>query len=368
MIAKLLRLDAHRAAAHTAAMQDPIHAVAAATHPDPYPWYARMRQEAPLAWDANLGLWVATGAAAVLSALAHPQLRVRPPDEPVPRALAGTLAGDVFARLVRMTDGDFHRAHKPQVEVAARQWDRAAVAAAATAAAEDLCRRTEPNALLSAVPVQAMARLLGVPQALHDATVLWVTQFTQGIAPGAGEDAVALADAAARGLMAQGEAEGLDPVRSANRIAFMQQALDATAGLVGNTLLALRRDPSLAHAAMDDVVDETARWDAPVQNTRRFAAVDLDLCGQRIRTGEGLLLVLASANRDHAFHPSPDAFTPGRAALRNAAFGSGAHACPGERIANAIATAAVPPLVPVYGRLRHTGYRPLPNARIPVFA
>ena len=36
--------------------------------------------------------------------------RVRPPAEPVPRALAGSAAGSVFGRLVRMNDGDAHAA------------------------------------------------------------------------------------------------------------------------------------------------------------------------------------------------------------------------------------------------------------------
>jgi len=52
-------------------------------------------------------------------------------------------------------------------------------------------------------------------------------------------------------------------------------------------------------------------------------------------------------------------------------FGAGAHACPGERIALQIATTALgtlqslAPLASTFGALR--GYRPLPNARIPVF-
>ncbi len=53
-------------------------------------------------------------------------------------------------------------------------------------------------------------------------------------------------------------------------------------------------------------------------------------------------------------------------------FGGGAHACPGERIALQVATSAlrtlqsIAPLAPALGAVR--GYRPLPNARIPVFS
>ena len=63
-----------------------------------------------------------------------------------------------------------------------------------------------------------------------DATTRWVQEFVQGIAPQASAETIARANEAAIQLMAQGEAQGLDAVQSANRIAMMQQSLDATAG------------------------------------------------------------------------------------------------------------------------------------------
>ncbi|MDP3829255.1 MAG: cytochrome P450, partial [Polaromonas sp.] len=112
----LFPLDAVRDAAF------PRDAVEAVTHPDPFPFYRLLRQERPLFFDRHLGLWVASSHAAVSAALAHPALRVRPPAEPVPPALQGRAAGEVFAQLVRMTDGSFHAVHKPDVERVARRW------------------------------------------------------------------------------------------------------------------------------------------------------------------------------------------------------------------------------------------------------
>ena len=57
-------------------------------------------------------------------------------------------------------------------------------------------------------------------------------------ASGAKEDVVEKADTAARLLMAQGEQQGLTPVQAANRIALVQQSLDATSGLIGNAIVA----------------------------------------------------------------------------------------------------------------------------------
>jgi cytochrome P450 len=241
----------------------------------------------------------------------------------------------------------------------------------------DLAARVDANALLTTLPVQAMARLLRVPAGLLDATTRWVEAFVQGIAPHASPEAIARANEAAIQLMAQGESQGLDAVKSANRIAMMQQALDATAGLVGNTVRLLRDRPQLVAGAPSPenwraIVAEVARWDAPVQNTRRFAAADLSLGGQEIAQGQGVLVLLASANRDQALNTNPDVFDPARIERRSMSFGAGPHGCPGEAIAIEIAAAGIEalhaarPLDELFGPC--TGFRPLANARIPVFA
>lgn len=326
-------------------MDDPRSVLAAPSHPSPYAWYARL---APIAFDAGIGLWVAAAPDLVAQALAHGSLRVRPSSEPVPKALLGRPTGEVFARLVRMTDGDFHARHRPDVTAAAGRIERSAVEAAAAAATRDLAARTAPDAWLSAIPVQAVARVLGVPPPELDRTVAWVHDFTRGIAAGATPAELDRSDAAVAGLLAQ--ADALEPAAAANRIAFMQQALDATAGLIGNGIVAWQARP--ASLAGTQFIEDVARKDPAVHNTRRFAAANLVLGDARIAAGQGLVLLLANP----------------QARLQ---FGGGAHACPGERIALAIAASALRTLEEI-GTLRQVaaprGYRPLPNARIPVFA
>jgi cytochrome P450 len=355
---------------------EPRDAIAAVVHPDPYPYYARLRREKPLYYDAALGLWVASSYRAVKAALEHPALRVRPPAEPVPKALAGTPVGDVFAQLVRMNDGEFHRQHRPGVDQAARRISMEQVAQAAEQATQDLVHRCDTNAFLSAVPVQTMARLLGVPTESLDRTVACVEAFVQGIGANAPAQVIVRANEAVRELMGEGEAQGLDGVRSANRIAFMQQSLDATAGLLGNAALLLRRRPELLAAPAPlaqwrSFAAEVARWDSPVQNTRRFAAEDADLAGEKVLKGQGVLVVLASANRDEALNADPDRFDLERIDRRSMSFGSGPHGCPGEAIAVEIAAVALRTVAADGHRdffAGHSGFRPLANARIPTFA
>ena len=61
-----------------AALDQPANAIAAVTHPDPYPYYAELVASRPLHRDDSLGLWVAASAASV-TRRAHKRPVLRPP-------------------------------------------------------------------------------------------------------------------------------------------------------------------------------------------------------------------------------------------------------------------------------------------------
>ena len=94
-------------------LPQPGNPIAAVTHACPYPYYRQLREQRPLYFDEGLKLWVASSHAVIDEAFRGVALRVRPPAAPVPHALLGSAAGEVFAQLVRMNDGAFHAAHKP---------------------------------------------------------------------------------------------------------------------------------------------------------------------------------------------------------------------------------------------------------------
>jgi cytochrome P450 len=356
----------------------PDNAIEAVRHPDPYPYYRRLREQQPLFFDPSLGLWVASSAAAVQAALAQDGLRVRPAHEPVPTALLGTAAAEVFALLVRMNDGPFHATHKPEVIVAAEAVRLHQVAELAADMAQALCQTKAPNELLRQLPVRVTASALGVPDDRLDDVTRWTEAFTRGIAAGASPSAIEQADEAAAALLDYWQQRGYRPVQAAHRIGLAQQSLDATAGLLGNTVVLLLNRPELAthlmlsQASARELVAEVARWDAPIQNTRRFAARPLRLLDQRVEQGQGVLLVLASANRDEALNERPDEFDAHRHSRRSLTFGASAHACPADKLAIEIVAASARS-ISARGRFdsyfRPCGaYVPLPNARIPLFA
>src|SRR3954469_22080794 len=85
-------------------MRTPRNPIEAVTHSDPYPYYVELIERSPFARDEGLGCWVAASASAASAVLESALCRVPPVAEPVPAALAGSVAGDVFGHLVRMTD------------------------------------------------------------------------------------------------------------------------------------------------------------------------------------------------------------------------------------------------------------------------
>jgi len=378
----------------------PVDPVAAVTHADPYPFYAQLRAGPALVWNEKLRVWVASRADVVESVLlAHGALRVRPAAEPVPRAIVGSPAGEVFGHLVRMNDGTAHQAHRPALQRALARLDLNAVHATALQIARNVPAEPLSDALFS-TPVQAVAHLLGFADEALPQVDRWMRDFVACLSPLSTAEQLRSASVAAGELMtrfealtasapprhgtllaavlAESDAGGpLSRSLLANIVGLLSQTCDATAGLLGNSLIAWVREPSLRQAprtrdGLQAIVEETARHDPSVHNTRRFAAEPITIAGTPLAAGDAVLLVLAAANRDPAFNPDPDGFKLIRERRRMLGFGHGMHACPGQALACTLAAAGLDALLqrqPDLGAVRARGwsYRPSANARIPVF-
>jgi cytochrome P450 len=122
---------------------------------------------------------------------------------------------------------------------------------------------------------------------------------------------------------------------------------ETTTNLIGNAVAALldhsdqlarlARDPSLVPA----VIEETLRYDAPVQVLFRLATQDVELAGTRIPKGAYVALLLGSANRDERRFPEPDRFDAARDAQGHLGFGFGKHFCLGASLARMEARVAL---------------------------
>jgi cytochrome P450 len=97
-------------------------------------------------------------------------------------------------------------------------------------------------------------------------------------------------------------------------------------------LAALRADPTRAPA----LVEELLRYLTIVRTgLPRLAVADVEIGGQLIRAGEGVIALLSAANRDEAAFADADRFDVDRGAQPHVAFGFGAHQCIGQPLARA---------------------------------
>jgi cytochrome P450 monooxygenase len=84
----------------------------------------------------------------------------------------------------------------------------------------------------------------------------------------------------------------------------------------------------------DRAVDELLRYHSVADLVAlRVAVEDVEIGGQLIRAGEGVIPLIAGANHDLDSFERPDEFDPGRAARHHVAFGYGVHQCLGQNLA-----------------------------------
>lgn len=369
---------------------DPLQAI---LHADPAPYYAGLAAKRPFFFDDALGWWVAASADAVDAVLGSTACRVRPADEPVPKAVAASATGAFFSQLVRQIDGPDHGARKTTVMAALGRLDISALAArahrqayAALPDAELLDAAVGAEAHFR-VPLATIAQTLLADHADAQACQADIAAYLAALGPGASPSAVAHADDAVGRLQQRFASSplitGEDEAEISNLAALLAQTYDACAGLLGNCIVTLSRHPDLVERlraqpeAVEPFVREVLRRDAPVQNTRRFVVHDAELLGQPVRAGDRILVLLAAANVDAAANPDPLRLDIDRIRPRLWTFGAGLHRCPAETLAVVIARETMQHLLSLHGSPRwfsrlgdstELTYRPSPNARIPVFS
>jgi len=138
---------------------------------------------------------------------------------------------------------------------------------------------------------------------------------------------------------------------------------ETTTNWIGNAVNALLAHPRELErlAAEPDLVpaalEETLRYDTPVQVVFRNTTEDVELAGVRIPKGAYVAPYLGSANRDERRFPEPDRLDLDRDTRGHLGFGFGKHFCLGASLARLEARVALEALAPELPKLAHASER-----------
>jgi len=215
-------------------------------------------------------------------------------------------------------------------------------------------------------PLRVIAGVIGVPIEDYDTFKRWSLDLI-GFAddPPKGFEAAAKLVDYLRPIVEQRKAEACDDLMSTlthaqvdgHRLSddeiygFLRLLLpagsDTTYRLIGSTLFALMTHPEQLDEVRADrskiasAIEETLRWEAPVQFATRETTAPTTLGGVDLPAGAQLLTAIGSANRDERRYENPERFTLDRHADDHIAFGFGRHFCLGSHLARLEATTAL---------------------------
>jgi cytochrome P450 len=336
-----------------------------ANRPNPYPLYAQLR-ETPVA-PLGDGFWVISTFKLIADFLEDPRLSKDQRKSEIPL----TPVQRIEPRPLLFLDPPEHDRLRALVT---NQFTPARVDAMHGRIAElidDLLDARRDTGQIDIVddfayplPVTVICELLGVPREDEARFHTWADTLAHALDPDPGEKMSMAALGAAQELntymraliaakrehpgddLISALAVGDDPagrMDDANLVTTFVLLLiaghETTVNLITNGTLTLLRYPDeLARlrehpARATFVVEETLRYEPPVQWAQRYPLFDIEVGGVTIPAGSGVRLMYAAANRDPQRFKDADRFDPDRPAIEHVGFGGGIHYCLGAPLA-----------------------------------
>ena len=332
---------------------------------DPYPAYARLRARGPMVYLDKPGFWVATTVASVTEVLTdtehfssakgigrtrneviqRPTMLTRdPPDHTrlrglVSRAFTPRRIAELEARITHIVN------ERVQAGLDKRHFD----------VVHDLARP---------LPTLVLAHLLNVDHGLLPDLVRWSEDIFRTVAGLVNAEERVRAhqsylefdayfgaqielrrsnpkdDLLGMLVMAHDEDSALSTIEILSFCMLLFVAgTETTTNLMANAVLALLNHPDESEAlrrspeVVSDIIEETLRFDPPVQGIFRTTRREINRFGVTIGADQKVCALIASANRDPAARANPDCFDSKRSPQGHVAFGYGAHYCLGASLA-----------------------------------
>lgn len=359
---------------------------------DPYPVLASLRATGPVLWHEPMGVWLATTHDAVSQVLRNRSFGRLWTDhepaaqmEPFNRLHRNQMMENeppTHTRLRRLVASAFGRGHvermRPRIEsLAASMVDNLGDSF------DLLGDYAEP------MPVFVIADLLGVPREDHIKLRDWSQAIVHMYEPGVAEATKSAAIEASTAfsdyvravvderrsrpgddlisdlISARDEGSKLsDDELVASVVLLLNAGHEASVNVFGNGFHALLRHPDqMARLASGDVpvevaLEELIRFDAPLQLFERTATSDVEVSGQLVRSGQRIVCLMGSANRDATVFDRADDFDVARDPNPHVGFGMGLHFCLGAPLARLELQISIRTLLDRFPQLRLVGAAP----------
>jgi cytochrome P450 len=341
-------------------------------HEDPYPYYKRLRDEAPLYRNEELGFWALSRHADVLAGFRNSTTLSNKFGVSLDPASRGPHASKTMSFLA-MDDPDHLRLRtlvskgftprrirelEPRVTEIANQHLDTMLERARSGETVDYV-----DDFAGKLPMDVISELMGVPEPDRAQLRAWadaVMHREEGVTdvpPAAVEASINLI-VYYQGMVAERRRTPTDDLTTAlleaeidgdrltddEILGFMFLMViagnETTTKLLANAMFWGHRNPDQVAPLYDDLdripewVEETLRYDTSSQILARTVVGDLTLYDTRIPEGDVLLLLPGSAHRDERVFDDPDRFLIGRdIGSKLMSFGSGAHFCLGAHLA-----------------------------------
>ena len=376
----------------TAAPAGPIVDVDPATlDADPYPTYAELRRDAPVAFVPALGLHLVTRHEDVDAIARDPELFSSQPGG------AATPGDRVVGATLMQKDGEAHRRDRRALDAPLKprivhgHWS-SVFETNTNALLDALADRDSADLLAEFARPLAASNLLAY-LGFEGVSVDELIEWCHGIIIAAGnyaddpdvwargfaarEAVIAAVDAAVERVRASPDDSVISAMVHAETLRTREQmysdvmitiggGLNEPSHALATTTYGLltnpdqREDVAANPGLVKNAVEEALRWVSPIGMMPRRVTRPVEIAGVQLQTGHEVGLVVASANRDERVHPNADVFDLHRTDLSHIAFGKGPHFCAGAPMARAQVGIALPALL---DRLK--GLRLDPDQEVP---
>lgn len=241
----------------------------------------------------------------------------------------------------------------------------------------------------SAIPVEVIGNLLGVPHADREPLRGWSLAILGALEPVVTPEAFELGnrsladfiaylenliadrrahpgdvekDVLSRLIAGEPDGERLTAKELLHNCIFLLNAgHETTTNLIGNGLVALAQHPGELRRLLEDpalikpAVEECLRFESSNQLGNRMTTEPAVVGGVEVPAGTSITICIGGANRDPAQFPDPDRFDVARTPNRHLGYGTGPHQCAGMSLARLEGAIAIGRFVRRYPRYELAG-------------